>query len=433
MKAAVLKSTAAIRRAGKLALAVAGAMLPGCTAHEKLLGFGLPPGVPTEGIARAAFLANVNVTEGSITITAPQRGMAWPASLNAGVGGLSLVGGDAVLLTTSNFHASPLGAFQPNKIRITFDISLTNRLANIRIVGPAAFPTPPPGTTGPLLIPYDIAIATTSGGLGGGNDVVVVLPSVGLVAPSTEWDGAPWNFFNDSSCATGNDCFRWEEFADIDPGASSAPRTVGFDIDPTVGQFTARLIVGSDLFDLNAPPPGAIQGAVVSAALGPLAGVTVTANPTGASMRTDANGGFSFSGLGVGSATLTLSDLPEVCTTPPPAVVTVNSGTTITVTLNVPCSPPPLVGTLTGTIQSSSGAPLSGITVTVQPTGLSAEPAVASDALGNYLVSNVDVADGTGTFSLGNLPSGCTDPGAIPYTDMANGATVTINVTVACP
>ena len=410
-----------------------GAVVTACTAHQKILGGdGLPPEVPTRGVARAAFLADVNVDNGRVTITAPKRGMATPA------GGpvarpLSLVGGDAVFLTTSNFQASAVGAVVPGKVRITFDIAITNRLAAVSIVGPTAFPAPPPGTHGPILLPYDVAIATTSGGVGGGSDVLVVLPSAGLVAPSPDWDGSPWNFFNDSSCVTGNDCYRWEEFPDIPPGASTTSRTVGFDIDPTVGQFTARLIVGSDLYDPSAPITGAIRGYVTSSALGVLADVTVTANPGGTSTRTDAGGYFTLSGLSAGPATLTLSGLPSLCTAPAPAPVSVSSGNVITVSLEVSCTVPALVGTLTGVIQNAAGSGLGGVAVTVQPTGLPAAAPVTTDGTGTYLASDVPISDGTGAFTLSGLPAGCTDPGSIPYAGMASGATITINVVVACP
>ena len=50
-------------------------------------------------------------------------------TLSTGLGGvedladdlsLSLLGGDATLLTTSNFSASAVGAFQPGKVRVSF-------------------------------------------------------------------------------------------------------------------------------------------------------------------------------------------------------------------------------------------------------------------------------------------------------------------------
>ena len=178
-------------------------LLAGCTAQQKVLGPSNPPEFPSTGFARAAFLAEVNVRSGQIRVSAPSVSLvSSPASRMSGGPAFSLVGGDAVLLTTSNFVASPVGAFQPGKVRVTFDVALTNRLSNVQLAGPTTFPAPPAGTTGPLLFPYDIAVATTSGGIGGGgNDVIVVLPSGGLVAPSPDWDGAPFNFFNDSSCS----------------------------------------------------------------------------------------------------------------------------------------------------------------------------------------------------------------------------------------
>src|SRR5262249_39069940 len=145
---------------------------------------------------------------------------------------MSLVGGDVVTLTSSNFVASAVGAFTPGKVRVTFNINVTNKLNGVQLIGPTVFPAAPAGTTGPLLFPYDIAVAVTSGGTatgGQGNDIIVTLPSYGLVAPSTDWDGAPHNFFNDTGCPAGsNDCYRWEEFpGPIFPGSTTIAKSVG--------------------------------------------------------------------------------------------------------------------------------------------------------------------------------------------------------------
>jgi hypothetical protein len=39
---------------------------------------------------------------------------------------------------------------------------------------------------------------------------------------------------------------------------------------------------------------------------------------------------------------------------------------------------------------------------------------------------------GTGSIALANLPAGCTNPGATPYTGLTSGGTVTVDITVAC-
>lgn len=410
------------------------AALAGCTAELRTVGPTGPPELPAPGFARAAFLADVDVIVGRIRITSPEIVTTGLSRVSGGPD-LSLIGGDAVLLTTSNFTASPVGAFQPGKVRVSFDLAITNRLDNVDLIGPTVFPAPPPGTTGPLLVPYDVAIATTSGGVstgGPGNDVIVVLPSLGLVAPSPEWGGSPWNFFNDATCPGGDDCLTWEEFPAIAPGGTTTVRRIGFDIDPTVGQFTARLIVAADLADLSPAPVGSVQGSVTSPGLGPIAGVTVTAAPGGASASTDVAGGFVLAGLPVGAVTLTLSGLPPSCGAQPGYAVTVQAGQITTFPLVLTCTPPPLLGTLRGSVRDGAGTALSGVIVTITPAGQGAALPVTTDLAGAWLAANVAVSDGTGTIALGGLPSGCVDPGAVPYAGLVSGGTLTVDLTVTC-
>ena len=410
------------------------ALLAGCTAELRTVGPTGPPELPAPGFARAAFLADVDVFQGRIRITSPEV-LTTGLSRDGNRPAFSLIGGDAVLLTTSNFSASPVGAFQPGKVRVSFDLAITNRLDNVDLIGPTAFPAPPPGTSGPLLVPYDIAIATTSGGVstgGPGNDVIVVLPSLGLVAPSPDWDGAPWNFFNDVTCPGGDDCLTWEEFPAISPGGTTTVQRIGFDIDPSVGQFTARLIVAADLADLSPPPVGSIQGSVSSPGLGPIAGVTITAAPGGGSAVTDVAGGFVLADLPVGSVTLTLSGLPPSCGAQPGYVVTVQAGQITTFPLVLTCTPPPLLGTLTGSVRDTAGTALPGVSVTITPAGQAAEPPVPTDLAGGWTASNVLVSDGTGIISLGSLPVGCIDPGTLPYSGLVSGGTLSVDLVLTC-
>ncbi|MDZ4862491.1 MAG: carboxypeptidase-like regulatory domain-containing protein [Gemmatimonadota bacterium] len=406
--------------------------LAGCEAQLRTLGPEFPPDDTGSPVA-AAFLARVDLRQGKVTITGPGSAIAAAGITGAGPA-FSLVGGDVVLLTTSNFATSPVGAFTPGKVRVTFDIAVTNRLNSVDIAGPTLFPLPPPGTTGMLLFPYDIAVATTSGGSstgGSGNDVIVVLPSFGLVAPSPDWDGAPFNFFNDSSCTGGNDCYRWEEFAaPLVAGSSSLSRRVGFDIDPTVGQFTARLLVAADIVNQSLPT-GSITGSVFSPSIGVLAGVTVTA-ASGAVTTTDALGAFTLTGLAAGTDTLRLTGLPTICTTPGPVPIIVLSGGLTSTALSVACTPPVLVGTVLGTITASTGAATSGIAVTVTPTGFGPALSVTSGSGGSFSVAGVNVSDGTGTVALAGLPVGCADAGSMPYSGLSSGGSVTVSITLAC-
>src|SRR5262245_44638583 len=420
-----------------------------CNSGDKGTGPVLPPSpTPNPSITKAAFLADVNVRTGKITIKAPEvtvntlSGGAFkgPKGINASLEApdMSLVGGDVVDVTSSNFFASTVGQFLPGKVRVTFDVNLTNKLTGVELLGPTVFPDPPAGTTGPLLFPYAITVATTSGGTstgGQGNDVIVVLPSYGLVAPSSDWDGAPHNFFNDTGCPSGgttpSDCFPYEEYtAPISPGATTTSKSVGFDLDPTVGQFTVALIVAADLHNAGATPTGTIAGTVTSPHLGNLRGVTV--NVTGGfTGTTGAAGDYSISSVNVGPRTVSLANLPAGCTTPAAQSTTVSNGATSTVNFTVTCPVP--TGTVTGTISFTGASPSpTGISVVVTPTGGSALGAVNPTAGGVYTRSNVPVGTGAGSVALSNLPSGCSNPGAGSYTGLTSGGSKTVDFTVAC-
>lgn len=404
---------------------------------------GDPPHNPQ--VTRAAFLANVNVRSGEIRIAPPeldsaQQGLLRAASVASGQGvELSLVGGDVVTLTSSNFVASAVGAFTPGKVRVTFDVNVTNKLNGVQLIGPTVFPAPPAGTTGPLLFPYDIAVAVTAGGTatgGQGNDIIVTLPSYGLVAPSTDWNGAPHNFFNDTGCPAGaNDCYRWEEYdSPIFPGSTTTARSVGFDLDPTVGQFTARLIVAADLQNSGAAPTGTIAGTVTSPQLGTINGVTVTATAGISSLNalTAGAGAYSIGTVPTGPASVAITGgLPAGCTNPGPQSTTVNNGATSTVNFTVTCPTP--VGTVNGTIAFTGATPSpTGISVVVTPTAGAAQPSVSPNAGGAYSRSNVPVGTGAGSVALSSLPAGCTNPGPGSYTGLTSGGTQTVNFTVAC-
>jgi hypothetical protein len=429
-----------------LALTAAALVASACSSDPSGSGPVLPGDPPhNPQITRAAFLADVNVRTGQIRIAPPELDGAQNGLLraNATADGkgveLSLVGGDVVTLTSSNFVASAVGAFQPGKVRVTFDVNVTNKLNGVQLIGPTVFPAPPAGTTGPLLFPYDIAVAVTSGGTatgGQGNDIIVTLPSYGLVAPSTDWNGTPHNFFNDTGCPAGaNDCYRWEEYpGPIFPGSTTEARSVGFDLDPTVGQFTARLIVAADLQNSGAAPTGTIAGTVTSPQLGDLNGVTVTATAgiTTLNATTAGAGAYSIATVPTGPASVAITGgLPAGCTNPGAQSTTVNNGATSTVNFTVTCPTP--VGTVNGTITFTGASPSpTGIWVVVTPTGGAAQTAVNPNAGGAYSRSNVPVGTGAGSVALSNLPAGCTNPGPGSYTGLTNGGTQTVNFTVAC-
>lgn len=437
-----------VRRAFPASILVAGALFANACSSDSTGAGPIIPGQPTPNpqITKAAFLADVNLRTKTIKITPPQltatSGLVKAAAVQASASSVdfSLVGGDVVTLTTSNFSASAVGAFQPGKVRVTFDINMTNKLSGVQLIGPTVFPAPPPGTSGPLLFPYNIAVAVTSGGTatgGQGNDVIVTLPSYGLVAPSTDWNGAPWNFFNDTGCpATANDCYRYEEFTGpIFPGSTTGANKVGFDLDPTVGQFTATLIVAADLQNSGPAPTGTVAGTVTSPQLGTLNGVVVTATAGVSTLSgtTAGAGAYSIASVPTGPASVAITGgLPAGCTSPGAQSATVSNGATSTVNFTVTCPVPS--GTVGGTITFSGFTPsgITGISAIVTPTGGSAQAAVSPNASGVYSRSGVPVGTGAGSVALSNLPSGCSNPGAGSYSGLTNGGTATVNFTVAC-
>lgn len=142
----------------------------------------------------------------------------------------SLVGSDAVALQTSNMTQTALSG---NKLLVRFDVAITNSLSNVTLIKPTT-PTPPAGTTGVLLFPFQSNVTSGSG----------------TVTPSTDWDGAPYAFFDDARCSTKptRDCLRWEDYqSSLAPGATSSARTVGFEIDKSVQSFDVVMLVAADL------------------------------------------------------------------------------------------------------------------------------------------------------------------------------------------
>ena len=150
----------------------------------------------------------------------------------------SLVGSDGVTVQTANMSQSPLGR---NKILVRFDVAITNSLSNVTLIKPT-IPAPPAGTNGLLLFPFQTTVVTGSGS----------------VIASSDWDGSPFNFFNDASCknAAGSDCYRYEEYtAPLAPGATSAARTVGFETDKDVTTFDVVMLLAANLENVAQGPP----------------------------------------------------------------------------------------------------------------------------------------------------------------------------------
>ncbi len=417
----------------------------------------IPPDQPQNPQYRnAAFIFDVNTARKTIAISQPTTHL----NLSPGrIGGpnainFSIIAGDVIQLTTSNYNASAVGAFQPNKIRVTFDVSLTNKLASVQLITPT-FPTPPAGVSGVLLFPYSTTVTTTSGGVsvgGDGTDVIVEQPNRGQTAPSIDWNGdgtagsgSPFNFFNDADCsaAGANDCYRWEAFASpLAAGATSTAQTIGFDIDPTVANFRARLIVAADLQNSGPAPVGTVAGTVSSAALGPIVGATIAVTPgVGLTATSAAAGAYSIANVPTGPKTIAITGgLPAGCTIPASQTATIANGVTSTVNFTVTC--PAATGSVTGSITRTGAGTqsLAGVTVTATPAaaGTATSSALSTGAASPFAYSLPAVQIGTGAgagngaVALSNLPAGCTNPGAGSYTGLTQGGAATVNFTVAC-
>jgi Carboxypeptidase regulatory-like domain len=430
----------ASRRLTTAIVAVGALFTTACATERAATAPVIPGNSPTAQFKPLAFTADIDLRTGKVVIAAPTSS-ANKDGPTLSVGGedrpnLSLLGGEAVRLVPSNYTASAVGAFTPNKVRVTFDVSIENKLPGVKFITPT-WPVPP--AAGVILFPLDYTVTTTPGGVtgGDGNVVIVEQPSFGGVEPSIDWNGtrtagsgAPFNFFNDVVCAAGptSDCFRWEAFdLEIQPLTGSVKQTIGFDIDASVAQFRTRMIVAADLAPAAAVAPGTIAGTVSSPSRGALAGATVTVS-SGQTGTTSATGTYSIAAVNAGSRTVTLSNLPAGCTAPAALTVSVASGATTTADFaNVVCTGLP--GTISGTIVSNQGnTPIAGATVSASNGGGAPVTAVTS-ATGTYSLANV--ASGAGTLTITALPAGCT-AAAAPYT-LTSGGTSTVNVTATCP
>ncbi len=384
-----------------------------------------------------AFVADVNTRTGTVKITAPTATTSGAPTLSIGgveAPALSLLGGEAVRIVpiAGTYTASLPGAFEPNKIRVTFNVLIENKLPGISFI-PPTWPIAP--AAGVILFPLDYNVTTTSGGTTGtdGNEVIVELPSRGQVGPSIDWNGtgaagsgSPFNFFNDANCAlaVSNDCFRWEAFeTSILPLSTSSVRTVGFDMDASVGQFRVRMIVAADLAAAGPITPGIVSGSVTSAVRGALSGVTVSVSGNG-SGTTSAAGAYSVTGVNPGTRTVSVSNLPAGCSAVADQSVAVTSGGTATVNFLATCTGLP--GVIGGIVtRDYDGAPISGVTVTSSTGGSS-----VTNAAGAYTISGV--AAGAGTLSIGAIAGQTCSPLApVAYTLPSSGA-ITRDILVDC-
>lgn len=201
----------------------------------------------------AAFIVDVSTVRKSVKVAAPFTALAAPSQSllafdHARGAHLSLLGGDALEMVASNYSAGVVGGTVPGKVLITFDLTLVNKLRGLRLITPT-FPLPPSNVTGIQAFPLEVVtLATAGGATTTGGVITVTSPRAGTAVPSTDWDGAPHSFFNDTNCGgASSDCFRYEPFGTLDALSASPARRVGFLVDPTVGDLRVRIIVAADL------------------------------------------------------------------------------------------------------------------------------------------------------------------------------------------
>ena len=299
--------------APRRALAVLAALLvAGCSSEDSSGPSAGPPPITNPALRTLAL--RVDVAAGTATLINPPS--AAGASGAAPAPSFALLGAREISATTSNFFRSAVGEFIAKKVRIRFDVAITNR-TSVALQAPT-WPAVP-GTPSVMLFPFGTTLT-------GGN---------GAIDPSTDWDSPAVNFFNDASCSNGprSDCFRWEPYpAPFAAGATTQARTVGFDVDPTVQSFTTYLVLAADL-----PVPGEIVGTVSSPQRGPLGHVTVTLTPADRFTGTSNTGGYRFDNVDAGDYTVTLSGLPGYCLPVASQPATVPSGGADTVNFSVAC------------------------------------------------------------------------------------------------
>ena len=88
------------------------------------------------------------------------------------------------------------------------------------------------------------------------------------------------------------------------------------------------------------------------------------------------------------------------------------------------------VGTITGTVEDTKGAPLASVTVTVTDDASKMTYVGTTGTDGSFKIPEVPV--GSGEITLSTLPTGCGVPPAVPYTTTNNGGTKIVNLQVVC-
>jgi hypothetical protein len=204
-----------------------------------------PPGPDLSGVA---FHLTIDVQSGKVSVKAPKASTATRGGAAAGLS-FSLIGDEILTLlpTDCTWTAVPRNS---GKRRCSFELSLQNRLGQTDLMSPTTFPRAPSGIPGIVVFPFSAAALGVPGG---------------TATPTADWDNAPANFFNDFAGCTGgktSDCYRSETYpGPLYAGETTAPRTVGFEVDKDAQSVSVYVVVAADLRD------------------NPLQEITLTGNP----------------------------------------------------------------------------------------------------------------------------------------------------------
>ena len=216
----------------------------------------------------AGYLLEVDMRRRAVRVADPSESQ----RPQQGIGpSFSILDGEAIGLTVDNYAVSEVGQYSPGKVRVRFDIAVANQLPGLALVPPALGADGAPRSS-LMLFPLLQNAKLTSGATAINEDgsILVNRRSETVVEPSADWDGdgsqlqwRGYDFSGDSSCAAGSPgCTPWEALPPLLPGERSPVRMVGFDLDPTVSEFRAWLLLAADLRGDTTvvPPPPAPPG-----------------------------------------------------------------------------------------------------------------------------------------------------------------------------
>jgi hypothetical protein len=219
-------------------------------------------GSPAPG--RAGYLLEVDMRRRAVRVAAPTEAR----QAQPGTGpSFSILDGETIGLTVDNYAVSEVGRYSPGKVRVRFDVSVANQLPGLALVPPALGGDGTPRAS-LMLFPLLQSAKLTNGATAINEDgsILVNRRSDTVVEPSVDWNGdgtqpqgRGYDFVGDSSCAASSPgCTPWEALPSLLPGEHSPVRMVGFDLDPTVSEFRAWLLLAADLRSdttVVSPPP----------------------------------------------------------------------------------------------------------------------------------------------------------------------------------